>query len=62
MLVVNDLRTYVYVNDAYHGEYTLLDYRITESGPLAAAVLSATDVGYGTRCKMTNVEAWIIGP
>jgi len=59
-LVVNDLKTYVYVNDAYFGEYKLLDYRITDSGPLAAGVLSATDTGYGTRCTMTKVQAWVI--
>ena len=60
-LVVNDLQTYVYINDAYYGEYKLLDYRITDSGPLASAVLSATDTGYGTRCTMTKVRAWVIG-
>lgn len=59
-LVVNELKTYVYVNDVYQGEYKLLDYRITDSGPLGTAVLSAASEGYGTRCKMTNVRAWII--
>jgi len=59
-LIVNDLKTYVYVNDVYYGEYKLLDYRITDSGALAPAVLSATSEGYGTRCKMTNVRAWVI--
>ena len=59
-LAVEDLKTYVYVNDEYFGEYKLLDYRITDSGPLAAAVLSATETGYGTRCTMTNVHAWVI--
>ena len=56
-MIVNDLQTYVYVNDNYVGEYKLLDYRITESGPLATAVLSS---GVRTRCKMTNVRAWVI--
>ena len=56
-MIVNELKTHVYVNDDYYGEYTLLDFRITDSGPLAAAILSS---GYGTRCKMTNVRAWII--
>lgn len=59
-MAVQDLKTYVYVNDEYFGEYQLLDYRITDSGPLASAVLSATDIGYGTRCTMTNVHAWVI--
>jgi len=59
-LIVNDLKAYVYVNDAYYGEYKLLDYRITDSGPLATAVLSAASEGYGTRCKMTNIRAWVI--
>jgi len=59
-LVVNDLKTYVYVDGTYSGEYKLLDYRITESGPFAGAVLSATPEGYGTRCTMTNIQAWIM--
>jgi len=32
-MIVNELKTYVYVNDDYYGEYTLLDFRITDSGP-----------------------------
>ena len=61
-MIVNGLKTYIYLNDIYQGEYQLLDYRITESGSLANAVLSGTSEGYGTRCKMTNVRAWIIDP
>ena len=61
-MIVNEFKTYVYLNDVYQGEYQLLDYRITESGSLANAVLSGTFDGYGTRCKMTNVRAWIIDP
>jgi hypothetical protein len=61
-LIVNELQSHVYLNDTYVGEYKLLDYRITESGSLANAVLSATSNGYGTRCKMTDVHAWIIDP
>ena len=61
-LVVNDLKSYVYVNDVYQGEYKLLDYRITDSGLLSGAVLSATSEGYGTRCTITNIQAWIIAP
>jgi hypothetical protein len=59
-LIVNELRAYVYVNDIYFGEYQLLEYRIRDSGPLASAVLSAASEGYGTRCNMTNVHAWIL--
>jgi hypothetical protein len=61
-LIVNELQSFVYLNDIYVGEYKLLDYRITDSGPLAAAVLSAASEGYGTRCHMTNVRAWIMDP
>jgi len=61
-LAVNDLKSYVYVNDVYQGEYKLLDYRITESGLLSGAVLSATSEGYGTRCNINNIQAWIIDP
>jgi hypothetical protein len=59
-LVVNELKSYVYLNHTYVGEYKLLDYRINESGPIASAVLSATDVGYGTRCTITNGLVWVI--
>lgn len=59
-LIVNELQTYVYVDDIYFGDYKLLEYRIRDAGPLANAVLSATSERYGTRCKMTNVRAWII--
>lgn len=59
-LVVNDLKSYVYVNDTYFGEYDLLEFRITDAGPLAAAVLSATPEGYGTRCKITNFRALVL--
>lgn len=61
-LIVNELKSYVYVDDVYYGEYQLLEHRITESGSLANAVLSAASNEYGTRCKMTNVRAWIIDP
>lgn len=59
-LIVNELKAYVYVNDIYYGEYKLLDYFMTDSGSLDVGLLSATDKGYGTRCKMTNIQAWII--
>ena len=61
-LIVNELQAYVYVDDSYFGEYELLQYRIIDSGVLASAVLSAASEGYGTRCKMTNVRAWILDP
>ena len=61
-LIVNELKTYAYIDDIYYGEYKLLDYRIIDSGPLAGAVLSAASEGYGTRCKMTNVHAWVMDP
>ncbi len=61
-LVVNDLKSYVYINDVYYGEYKLLDYRIIDSGLLSGAVLSATSEGYGTRCNITNTQVWIIDP
>ena len=61
-MIVNEFKTYVYLNDIYQGEYQLLDYRITESGILGNAVLSGTSEGFGTRCNMTNVRAWILDP
>jgi hypothetical protein len=61
-LIVNEFQSFVYLNDIYVGEYKLLDYRITDSGPLGAAVLSAASEGYGTRCNMTNGRVWVIDP
>jgi len=57
--VVTDLKAYVYVNDIYYGEYKLLDYRITDSGPFSGAVLSAEDYA-STNCSITNTQAWIM--
>lgn len=60
-LVVNGLKAYVYVDDIYYGEYNLLADRLTDSGSLNVAVLSASDKGW-TSCNMENIQVWIIDP
>lgn len=41
-----------YVAQFYHAAFT--------EGELAYAMVSGTNTGFGTRCSMTNVEAWLL--
>jgi hypothetical protein len=55
-IVVFDKRLTIFVNDqkvtsAYDG--------LTEPGEFAMLVLSGTNKGYGTRCKMSNLNLWM---
>ena len=57
MLVVSDKRVTFYVN----GEEKLSEYAgRLQPGELAYTLGSGTNIGYGTRCNMTNVDLWII--
>lgn len=61
-LIVNDTNAYTYVNGNLFTEHRLKSNWLTESGPLSNMVLTGSETDFGTRCKMTNVEAWIISP
>ncbi|MBE0681793.1 MAG: hypothetical protein IH589_07740 [Anaerolineales bacterium] len=62
MLVVNGAAAYTYVNGDLFTEHRLKGDWLTESGPLSNLVLTGSATDYGTRCKITNAEAWIISP
>lgn len=57
MLVVEDDTFTFFVN----GEkvHTRQDFSLTD-GELGLTLLSGTNKGYGTRCRMTNIELWIL--
>ncbi len=57
-LIVQGAYAYVLVNDEVVGEYTLSQSKILR-GYFGASILSGTNKGFGTRCEMTNVHAWI---
>ena len=57
-LIVNDGYSYVLVDDNLIGEYTLSQSQPLR-GRLGLTVLSGTNKDYGTRCKMTDLHAWI---
>jgi len=59
-LVVNDLKAYTYINDIYYSEFELQKNWLTETGPLSFLILTGSDIDFGTKCDITNAEAWII--
>ena len=59
-LVVNQKKAYVILNDKLIGSYTLDTDWLTGPGDLEYTVLSGTNKDYGTRCKMTNVDLWVV--
>lgn len=60
MLVVNDTSAYTYVNGEFLTEHKLQSNWITEEGPLEYLVLTGSDNDYGTRCKISNADVWVI--
>jgi len=61
-LIVNDNIAYTYVNGDFFTEHRLKNDWLTDSGPLSALILTGSGTDFGTRCKITNAEAWIITP
>jgi hypothetical protein len=59
-LVVNEFGAYMYVNDKFYSEHRLPQDRPAEPGTLSYLVLTGSGTDYGTRCKITNPEIWII--
>ena len=57
-LIVNDGSSFILVDDRLIGEYTLSRSQPLH-GRLGLTVLSGTNKDYGTRCKMTDLHAWI---
>jgi len=59
-LIVNGSSIYTYVNDEFFSEYRLSEEFPSSSGDLASMVLTGSINDFGTRCNITNAEAWII--
>lgn len=62
ILVVTDTSAYTYVNENFLSEHKLQSNWLTVSGPLSYLVLTGSDKDFGTRCKITNAELWVIEP
>lgn len=61
-LVVTDTAAYTYVNGNFFTEHRLTAEHLVASGPISSLVLTGSDKEYGTRCKITNAELWVIEP
>lgn len=61
-LVIHENSAYTYVNDDFYTEYKLTSDKLTNLGELSYMVLTGSATDYGTRCKITNIDAWIISP
>lgn len=62
VLIVTDTSAYTYINGNFFTEHRLQSEYLTASGPLSYLVLTGSDKDYGTRCKITNAELWVIEP
>lgn len=58
-LIVNQPNIYTYVNDNFFTEHRLRKDWLTDPGPLSYMILTGSGSDYGTRCKISNVEAWV---
>ena len=61
-LIVNDNVAYTYVNGNFFTEHRLKNDWLTDAGPLSSMILTGSGTDFGTRCKITNAEAWVISP
>ena len=59
-LIVNEKNVYTYVNDEFFTEYRLSKDFPSTVGDLSSMVLTGSINDFGTRCKITNSELWII--
>jgi hypothetical protein len=60
VLIVNQGKAFVLINENFAGTYVLSTDDLISSGGLSYMVVSGTNKDYGTRCKMTNVDLWKI--
>jgi len=61
-LIVNDKVAYTYVDGNFFTEHRLKNDWLVDSGPLSALILTGSGTDYGTRCKISNAEIWVIEP
>jgi hypothetical protein len=62
MMIVQGVKMTFFVNgqEVFHASDNLLQSQAFKSGLLGYTLVSGTNKGYGTRCKMTNVKLWYI--
>jgi hypothetical protein len=60
-LVVFETHAYAFVDKNFIGEYSLSGEQPLK-GKLAYSLLSGTNKDYGTRCKITNSQLWVLTP
>jgi hypothetical protein len=61
-LVINESSAYMYINDEFYSEHRFPKDREPAAGTLSYMVLTGSATDFGTRCKISNVEEWIIAP
>jgi len=61
-LVVNEDHSYVMVDGAFIGEYTLFKDKLRDPGHVLYSIISGTNRDYGTRCEIKNPQLWIVSP
>ena len=61
-LVVADTTAYTYVDGNLFTEHRLTAEHLAAAGVLSSLVLTGSDKDFGTRCKITNAELWVIEP
>ena len=61
-LIVNDNVAYTYVDGNFFTEHRLKNDWLADSGPLSALILTGSGTDFGTRCKISNAEVWVIEP
>lgn len=59
-LIVNGSNIYTYIDSEFFTEYRLSKEFPSQSGDLSLMVLTGSINDFGTRCKITNAESWII--
>jgi hypothetical protein len=60
-LLVVDNKAYVYVDDAFIGEYTLSESKELR-GKFGYGIISGTNKDYGTKCRIANARLWELRP
>ena len=60
VFIVNKDKAHVFIDQRLVGTYVLDSDTLTGSGDLSLGVVAGTTKDYGTQCKMTNIDLWVI--
>lgn len=61
-IIVAGSELLMFVNGDFYSEHRLQNDKLNESGELSFLVLTGSATDFGTRCKITDTELWIISP